>query len=42
MANYLGGLIRTGLEFRLAKHFSTTLAIGYRPEASFFLNSCLL
>jgi hypothetical protein len=34
---FLGGLVRVGWEFRLAKHWAVSAALGYRPEASVFL-----
>ena len=38
-SGYLGGLIRTGYEWRLAKHFSFSLNLGYKPSASAFINN---
>lgn len=36
-SGYLGALIRTGFEYRMAKHFATTLHLGYRPSSTVFL-----
>ena len=36
-SGFLGGLIRTGYEWRLGKHFGTSLNLGYRPTASAFV-----
>ena len=38
-SSFLGGLIRTGYEWRLGKHFSTSLNLGYRPPANSFLGT---
>jgi hypothetical protein len=38
-SGYLGGLFRTGYEWRLAKHFSANLVLGYRPSATAYLNN---
>jgi hypothetical protein len=36
-SGFLGGLIRTGYEWRLAKHFGVSLNLGYRPSSTAFL-----
>jgi hypothetical protein len=36
-SGYLTGIIRGGYEWRLAKHFGTSLNVGYRPQATAFL-----
>ncbi len=36
VSGYLGGIVRGGYEIRLGKHFSTSLNVGYRPQASAF------
>lgn len=36
-SGYLGGLIRTGYEWRLGKHYGVSLNLGYRPPAAAFL-----
>ena len=33
-SNFLGGLIRTGYEWRLAKHWAVNANLGYRPSAT--------
>ncbi|MEO5971291.1 MAG: hypothetical protein ABIQ95_15300 [Bdellovibrionia bacterium] len=38
-SSFLGGLIRTGYEWRLGKHFGTSLILGYRPLANSFLGT---
>jgi hypothetical protein len=37
-SGYLGGLIRGGYEWRLAKHYAVSALLGYRPKATAFLN----
>lgn len=34
---YIGGVIRAGWEWRMAKHFAINLNLGYRPPASVFI-----
>ena len=36
-SGYLGGLIRAGWEWRLAKHWAISTVLGYRPSATAFL-----
>jgi hypothetical protein len=36
--SFLGGLIRTGYEWRLAKHWAVNLNVGYRPTATTKMN----
>jgi len=36
---FLGGIVRTGYEWRLAKHWAVDAIIGYRPTAAAFLTS---
>lgn len=36
-SGYLGALIRGGFEWRMAKHFATTVHLGYRPASTVFL-----
>lgn len=38
-SKYLGGLIRGGFEWRMARHWSVTTALGYRPPSTSFLES---
>lgn len=38
-SGFLGGLIRTGYEWRLGKHTAVNAVIGYRPSATAFLNN---
>jgi hypothetical protein len=38
-SSFLGGLVRTGYEWRLGKHFSTSINLGYRPLANSFLGT---
>jgi hypothetical protein len=38
-SSFLGGLVRTGYEWRLGKHFATSLNLGYRPLANSFLGT---
>jgi hypothetical protein len=38
-SSFLGGLIRAGYEWRLGKHFGTSLILGYRPLANSFLGT---
>lgn len=33
-SGYLGGLVRAGYEWRLAKHWAVNSTVGYRPKAS--------
>ncbi|MGK5084292.1 hypothetical protein WDW37_13430 [Bdellovibrionota bacterium FG-1] len=33
-AGYMGGLIRTGWEWRLAKHFAVNAVVGFRPSST--------
>ncbi len=37
-SGFLGGLIRTGYEWRMAKHFGVSLTLGYRPQTSAFIS----
>ncbi len=37
-SGFLGGLIRGGYEWRLAKHWAVSGALGYRPQATAFVN----
>ncbi len=37
--SFLGGLVRAGYEWRLGKHFGTSLNLGYRPLATSFLGT---
>ncbi len=36
-SGYIGGLIRSGFEWRMAKHWAITAIGGYRPQATAFL-----
>ncbi len=36
---YLSGLLRTGYEWRLAKHFALSLNLGYRPPSTKFIST---
>jgi hypothetical protein len=36
-SGFLGGLVRGGYEWRLAKHFGVNLNLGYRPSSTAFL-----
>ncbi len=36
-SGFLGGLIRSGYEWRLAKHYAVTAVLGYRPSSTAFL-----
>ena len=38
-SGYLGGLIRTGWEWRLGKHFAVSADLGYRPSATAFIGT---
>ena len=38
-SGFLGALIRSGYEWRLAKHWAVTPTLGYRPKASAFIGS---
>ncbi len=38
-SGFLGGLIRAGYEWRLAKHWAVSGNLGYRPPSTAFLNS---
>lgn len=38
-SGYLAGLVRTGYEWRLGKHSSVSLILGYHPQATAFLNN---
>jgi hypothetical protein len=38
-SSFLGGLIRTGYEWRLGKHAAVNLNLGYRPLATSFLGT---
>jgi hypothetical protein len=38
-SGYLGGLVRLGYEWRLAKHWAVSANLGYRPQATAFLPS---
>lgn len=38
-AGYLGGLLRLGYEWRLAKHYAVSTLVGYRPLSSAILSS---
>jgi hypothetical protein len=38
-SGFLGGLIRAGFEWREARHFATSLTLGYRPSSTSFLPS---
>ncbi len=38
-SGYLGGLIRTGYEFRLARHWAVSGSIGYRPPSALFVGT---
>ncbi len=38
-SGFLGGLIRTGYEWRLAKHWAVNANLGYRPKSTAFLNA---
>ena len=38
-SGYLGGLIRTGYEFRLARHWAVSGSIGYRPPSAIFVGT---
>ena len=35
-SGFLGGLIRSGYEWRLGKHFGVSLNLGYRPPSTAF------
>jgi len=37
-SGFLGGLIRTGYEWRFAKHWALTTFIGYRPQATVLIS----
>lgn len=37
-SGFLSGLIRTGYEWRLGKHFGVSLILGYRPPSTAFIN----
>ena len=37
-SGFLGALVRTGYEWRLAKHYSISVILGYRPASSAFLS----
>jgi hypothetical protein len=37
-SGFLGGLIRTGYEWRLGKHYGLSLNLGYRPASGAFIN----
>lgn len=36
-SGFLGGLIRGGYEWRLAKHWAVSGSLGYRPSATQFV-----
>lgn len=38
-SGYLSGLFRAGYEWRLAKHFSVNLVLGYRPTATAYISN---
>ncbi|MBI3534895.1 MAG: hypothetical protein HY072_05360 [Deltaproteobacteria bacterium] len=38
-SGFLGGLVRGGYEWRLAKHWATSVILGYRPKATYFIGS---
>jgi hypothetical protein len=38
-SGFLGGLIRTGYEWRLAKHWAVSTVLGYRPKSTAFLGT---
>ena len=38
-SGFLGGLVRGGYEWRLAKHWAVSANVGYRPSASAFIGS---
>ena len=38
-ATVLGGLVRAGYEWRLAKHWAVSANLGYRPSATPFLST---
>lgn len=38
-SGYLGGLVRAGYEWRLAKHWAVSTTLGYRPQATRFVGT---
>lgn len=40
-SGFLGGLIRGGYEWRLAKHWSVTSFLGYRPQSTLVISNTL-
>ena len=38
-SGFLGGLIRGGYEWRLARHWAVSAALGYRPSATKFVGT---
>ncbi len=38
-SGFLGGLVRAGYEWRLAKHWAVSSLVGYRPKATLFISS---
>jgi hypothetical protein len=38
-SGYLSGLVRVGYEWRLAKHYAVSIVLGYRPSATYFLDT---
>lgn len=37
-SGFLGGLVRGGYEWRLGKHWAVSANLGYRPQATMFIN----
>jgi hypothetical protein len=38
-SGYLGGLMRAGYEFRLARHWAVSGSLGYRPPSAIFVGT---
>jgi len=38
-SGYLGGLVRAGYEFRLARHWAVSASMGYRPPSALFVGT---